>query len=531
MTAEASGTRAEERGRRTDVLVAVAAGVGAVAGSYAVAGATPAFVGAPVASLVVAATPGVVVTFSILVLGTLGEQVAFGIGLATTVALFAVAAAVGRLVGDRLGAGAGTSVAAAGLLAASVGAALTGDLPSSLAAGVGTALVPAVATLVAGTDVAADPGRRRLLGSLAAAVGIGVVSYALGRGRASEPTRALDDVAESTPDPAAAGGTSTGVDEDESSMATESTPEPTATPAPAARQQLLADATENSLAVDGLEPLVSTRFYEIDVNKINPRPAVEEWTLTVTGAVDEERTYSYEELTGMPSEDRFVTLRCVGDPLDGRQLDNALWTGVPMADLLDASGAYGEYVMLRAADDFYEEMPVDALRPGLLAYGMNDEVLPRAHGFPARALVPGHWGEVNVKWLTEIDVLEEEATGYWEKRGWHGTGPVNTVAKLSTKGVREDDTAYVAGHAYAGTRGIDRVEVSIDGGSTWQAATLSEPLPGDDVWRQWRYGFQPEGSHEVVVRAIDGTGTLQPRERSDAFPSGATGWVRTTFEP
>jgi DMSO/TMAO reductase YedYZ molybdopterin-dependent catalytic subunit len=187
--------------------------------------------------------------------------------------------------------------------------------------------------------------------------------------------------------------------------------------------------------------------------------------------------------------------------------------------------------MLRAEDGYYEEFPLAALEPGLLAFGMNGRTLPSEHGAPVRALVPGHWGEVNVKWLTEIDVLEEEATGYWEKRGWHGTGPVNTVAKLSTKGVRQDDTAYVAGHAYAGTRGIDRVEVSIDGGSTWQAATLSEPLPGDDVWRQWRYGFQPEGSHEVVVRAIDGTGTLQPRERSDAFPSGATGWVRTTFEP
>jgi DMSO/TMAO reductase YedYZ molybdopterin-dependent catalytic subunit len=159
---------------------------------------------------------------------------------------------------------------------------------------------------------------------------------------------------------------------------------------------------------------------------------------------------------------------------------------------------------------------------------MNGQSLPQSHGHPVRVLVPGHWGETNVKWLSEIELLDEEMDGYWEQRGWHGTGPVNTVAKLWSTTVLENGNTELAGHAYAGTRGIDRVEVSVDGGDTWTDAELSEPLPGDDVWRQWRHEFEPEGTHDVVVRAVDGEGTLQTEERSDSFPRGATGWVTET---
>jgi DMSO/TMAO reductase YedYZ molybdopterin-dependent catalytic subunit len=221
-----------------------------------------------------------------------------------------------------------------------------------------------------------------------------------------------------------------------------------------------------------------------------------------------------------------VTLRCVGERLNGRKMDTALWTVVPMTDLLDRAGV-GENccVMLRAADDYYEEFPVAALRDGVLAYRMNGESLPRKHGAPVRALIPGHWGEINVKWLTEIEILDEPAEGYWEERGWHGTGPVNTVAKLHAVN-RQNGVIEVAGHAYAGTRGVSAVEVSTDGGDTWAEATLSERLPGDDVWRQWAYEYESPGTgHEVVVRAREADGTLQPSDRTDAFPSGPTGWV------
>ncbi len=99
----------------------------------------------------------------------------------------------------------------------------------------------------------------------------------------------------------------------------------------------------------------------------------------------------------------------------------------------------------------------------------------------------------------------------------------------------------VAGHAYAGTRGIERVEVSTDGGESWSEATLSERLPAGtdvdgeyalDAWRQWTHTYDAPGEeHTVVVRAVDGTGTLQPREEESPYPSGAAGWVSRTLSP
>jgi hypothetical protein len=228
-------------------------------------------------------------------------------------------------------------------------------------------------------------------------------------------------------------------------------------------------------------------------------------------------------------------------------MDNALWTGVAVADLLDEASPTDDAccVMLRAEDDYFEEFPLSALEDGLLAHGMNGRPLPTAHGSPVRALIPGHWGEINVKWLTEIEVLEEEQTGYWEQRGWHGTGPVNTVAKIHGVRTRES-TVTVGGHAYAGTRGFSGVEVSTDGGDTWTEATLSDPLPGrvavdadpdddavgageaEDAWRMWRHEYEADGNHEVVARAIEADGTVQPSDRQKPYPRGATGWVSKT---
>jgi DMSO/TMAO reductase YedYZ molybdopterin-dependent catalytic subunit len=296
---------------------------------------------------------------------------------------------------------------------------------------------------------------------------------------------------------------------------------------------LIQEAEEKSLDISGTIPgLVSSfeEFYNVDIAEFDPDLSPDDWSMTITGEVGNDVTISFDELTDMPTERRFVTLRCVGEDLNGQKLDTAVWTGTPIAPLLEEADPDGECgcVMLRAADDYFVQFPIEALEDGFLAWGMNGRSLPKAHGHPVRVLVPGHWGETNVKWLSEIELLDEEMDGYWEQRGWHGTGPVNTVAKLWSDTTLENGNIEVAGHAYAGTRGIERVEVSTDAGDTWQDAELSEPLPGDDVWRQWRHEFEPDGTHEVVVRAIDGEGTLQPEDRSESFPSGATGWVRKT---
>ena len=314
--------------------------------------------------------------------------------------------------------------------------------------------------------------------------------------------------------------------------------------------RLLETATERSLATASLDGLVSRDFYEVDINPSNPRVEQADWSLRVTGAVEEPTELTFDDLTELPMEHRFVSLRCVGDSLNGRKLDTALWTGVPIGQVLDRAGIEPEAccVLFRAADDYYQEFPAEALTDGLLAVRMNGRPLPTAHGAPVRALIPGHWGEINVKWLTEIELLTEPQQGYWEKRGWHGTGPVNTVAKLHE--VRTDDgQVTLGGYAYAGTRGISAVEISTDGGETWNEAELSDPLPSavpadadpddpavtsgtaQDGWRQYRYEYTAAESHEVVVRAREADGTLQPNTETSPFPRGASGWVSQQVDP
>ena len=483
-----------------------AAGVAGVVGSYAVAGFTPEFVAAPIDRLLATTMPGAVVTFAIQTFGSLGQRLNFLLALVLAAALLGSAAAIAIEIGWRVDRPV-IAVGLAGLLAWLVVWSLTGSPASALAAAAGVAVVVAAGAVgIPDGERGFSMARRRTLAALAGVAGFSALAVAASD-RQSRPSPAGEPAGDGD-------GRALFSDQEREQI-----------------DGLLVEGREKSLDVAGIEPLVSEQFYEVDISSVNPTLGAGEWELRIHGAVDSERTITYDDLLGMEREHRFVTLRCVGESLNGQKMDNALWTGVPVAELLDFEELAGCCVMFRAADDFYEEFPIEALRGAFLAFGMNGEPLPRGHGYPVRALVPGHWGEINVKWLTEIEILETEIDGYWEKRGWHGTGPVNTVAKIHAVN-HLDGTIQVGGHAYAGTRGIERVEVSTDGGQTWQDATLNDPLPGEDVWRQWRFEYDsPNGRHEVVARATDGEGNLQAREESRSFPSGPTGWVSRSVRP
>ncbi|MFC7228201.1 molybdopterin-dependent oxidoreductase [Salinirubellus salinus] len=482
-------------------LLALLAGVAGVAGSYAAAGFTPAFAVAPIESAVARVTPGALVTFAITVLGSLGQQLALLGAVALTAVLFAALSLAGLVTGRNVAATldrpAVSLVGAllAGLAVWTASALLTGSLVESLGAGLGVAVLLTVAEAARLVDpTATDAERRSVLTGLAGAVGVVGLGFLLGR--RVDANRSPGEVAV-TGEPA----------------------------------RLLADAEAKSLDVQGIEPLVSRRFYQVDINSVDPTVAPEEWSLRVTGAVDEERTFDYADVTARESHEEFVTLRCVGEKLNGTKMDNALWTVTDIMPFVEEAGLPDGpcCVMLRAADGFYEEFPLEALRDGLLAYRMNGRPLPRGHGAPVRALIPGHWGEINVKWLTEIEILEQEVDGYWEERGWHGTGPVKPVAKLHAVNTLADGRTEVAGHAYAGLAGVSRVEVSVDGGATWTDADLSERLPGTDVWRQWVHRYESPGrEHEVVVRMYDDEGRMQGEEPTGPYPDGPAGWVRQT---
>ncbi|ELZ27100.1 sulfite oxidase-like oxidoreductase [Halogeometricum pallidum JCM 14848] len=523
------------------LLVALFAGIAAVAGSYAAAGFTPAFVVAPVEAFLTRTVPDAVLRFAITTLGTFagiehfGQLLNLAMALGFAAALLAAAALAALVVGRRLDS-ALASVGLTGLFAWGLTASLTGAPALSLGAGLGGALVVAGAELASASTGVPSGGadaarRRRLLGGVGTAVGVGAVGFLLGRSSSSAGADAGSgpsaDVDGGASDDGSGGADAADADAGDADAFGD--PEVTA--------RYLEEAENRALDVEGLEGLVSGNFYTVDIGNVDPKVSADEWSLSVTGAVEHELSLTYADLRAMGAEQRFVTLRCVSDKVNAKLMDTDLWTGVAVSKILERANPQANYVMLRAADDYFVGFPLDALETGFLAYGKGGEALPRAHGHPVRALIPGHWGEVNTKWITEIEVLENAEKGFWEKRGWHGTGPVNTVAKLHATN-RHDGEIQVAGHAYAGVRGIDRVEVSTDGGETWTDATLSEPLPAgtdedgdaaEDAWRQWEHTYDDPGTkHTVVVRAVDGTGTLQPREEDGPYPSGATGWVSKT---
>ena len=498
--------------KHQEALLAATTGAAAVAGSYLVAGWSPSFVVRPVDQAIVNATPGAIVTFMIETAGDAGHLVHVAMAFATVVGLFGAIALAGfRLSArtDRSAVGAAVVGVGSWLLAA----ALTGDPTQGLAA----ALPATAVVIVAGSPPSssgsradtAPPGdslgtvdavRRRTLGAVAGAFAFAVAAI-VGRRSLAEDDVPLADA------PRSEGAT--------------------------ARLEAV-ESTSLAVESDGLLGMVSpiSEFYNVDIAEFDPEVTASEWSLTFTGEVGTERTVTFDELIDRPVEHRAVTLRCVGERLNGRKLDNAVWTGTPIRPLLESVDPEGDCncAMLRGEDGYYVQFPTDVLAEGFLAWGMNGKELPTGHGHPVRVLIPGHWGETNVKWLSEIELLNVEEDGYWEERGWEGTGEVNTVAKLWDEGITtlEDGRIELAGHAYAGTRGIARVEVSTDGGDSWTDAALSDPLPDADVWRQWRHVFDPDGAHEVVVRAVDGEGTRQTRTPSAPSPTGSSGWVRRT---
>ena len=483
---------------RRELVIAVLGGVTAVVGSYVAAGYTPAFVIAPIDAQIVAWTPGVIVTYMIENVGEEAHLLHVSLAIITAVGAFGALSFAGRRLGRRVEdpfVGGVVTGVSTWLLAT----ALTGELLYALGPAVSIMVLTIALSLEQPTGEY-EPSRRRTLvslGAVAAFLGTGILGNRFFRGAP-------------LPDAPNSEGSAERLEE--------------------LRQQSL------DTAASDLPGLVSSieGFYNVDIAELDPELPAEEWSLTLTGEIESERTLTYDELIERDVENRAVSLRCVGEQLNGRKLDTAVWTGTPIRPLIESVDPEGECgcAMLRAEDGYYVQFPIDVLADGFLVWGMNGKQLPTAHGYPVRVLIPGHWGETNVKWLTEIELLEREAEGYWEERGWQGTGPVKTVAKLWDEGITElgDGRVELTGHAYAGTRGIDSVEVSVDGGETWNEADLSESLPDEDVWRQWRYTFESSGTHEAVVRAVDGEGTQQRRAESDPAPTGASGWVSKTIE-
>ena len=292
--------------------------------------------------------------------------------------------------------------------------------------------------------------------------------------------------------------------------------------------------------VRGISPYITPvtptdEFYRIDTAVSPPHVNPANWRLRFTGMVDRPYELTFDDILAMDLSDHVITLSCVSNPVGGRLVGNAVWTGVPLAALLERAGAqsWANQVVGRSVDDFTAGFPIGAVHDGrnaILAIGMNGDVLPISHGFPARLVVAGLYGYVSaVKWLDEIHLTTWDGfDGYWVPRGWSKRGPIKTQSRIDTPKknarLRVGETTSVAGIAWAPTRGIERVETQI-GGEDWTPCRLGQAL-GDESWVQWHREWTPDrsGTHRIKVRATDGTGTTQGGFSVSPRPNGAEGW-------
>ena len=288
--------------------------------------------------------------------------------------------------------------------------------------------------------------------------------------------------------------------------------------------------------VPGVMPAEVTpneEFYEVSKNIVNPKVEVTGWTLEVEGEVGDPYVIDYEELQELPWIEEYVTLTCISNLIGGGLISNALWRGVPLKVILKRAQLpeSTERLAFHAADGYVDSIPMDyAMRDNVIvAYMMNGVPLPDGHGFPARLIVPGLYGMENVKWLTRISPVPADFRGYWQVRGWDGTAVINTMSRVDVPPRSADllleEEAFLGGVAFAGDRGVQRVEVSTDEGETWRDAEMSDPL-SKYTWVLWTTTWTPlsTGRFSVVVRATDDRGDTQTSIVRGNVPSGATGY-------
>jgi len=320
-------------------------------------------------------------------------------------------------------------------------------------------------------------------------------------------------------------------------------------------EELQLAARNHGMPLEALRyPITPVGLHYLLIHYDVPDVDAGEWSLTVRG--ERELSLGLAELKERPRAELTVTMECAGNGrarLDPRPVSQpwlleavgtARWAGTPLRPLLDEAGV-GEgavEVLFTGLDRGIEGgieqryqrslLLEDAFREEvLLAYEMNGGPLPPQHGFPVRLLVPGWYGMTSVKWLAEIDLLEEPFEGYQQSQGYRlrqtedeeGT-PVQRIVPRSLfvpPGIPEFFTRertvtageqVVEGRAWSGLAPISSVEVSTDGGESWAPAEL-DFQEERWAWRGWRFRWHAEpGSYVLCSRARDEAGNEQPVE-------------------
>ena len=317
------------------------------------------------------------------------------------------------------------------------------------------------------------------------------------------------------------------------------------------------------------------RFYVRNHFSEVPELDIASWRLKVDGVVNHPLDLSFNDILALPGRETVITLECAGNsrsyltpPAEGLgfghgAVSTARWKGVSLATVLEKAGVKDTAmeVVFRGADTGTEEedgavfatdlpysrsLPLaTALHPDtLLAYEMNGEPLTTDHGFPLRLVVPSWYGMASVKWLTHIQIADEPYEGFFQKlryvfinEGVESNPERKPVTTLKVKSlitnprhgeVIQRGPFTIGGFAWSGDGDLSKVEVSTDGGRSWQDASLvGEPNP--NFWRQWElpWNASEPGHFIFMARATDSEGNCQPRSAPWNFRGYANNSIHT----
>ena len=258
--------------------------------------------------------------------------------------------------------------------------------------------------------------------------------------------------------------------------------------------------------------------YRVDVDTRAPALNRQRWRLRVSGLVTQPINFSLDELRRMEPLHQFVTLSCISNPPGGDLISTTRWTGVSLQRLLARLRVprSATHLKITAADGFFEVVTVDEVMADpriMLTYAWDGVPLPIEHGRPLRLFLPDRYGMKQPKWIVGIELIDHWEAGYWVSRGWDPVGRVKATSAVDVVEVSRSAgprVVSVGGVAYAGARGISRVEVSIDL-VEWKDAQLRPPMSAT-AWVVWRAEFPAPataGEHAVAVRCYESDGTPQ----------------------
>ena len=301
-------------------------------------------------------------------------------------------------------------------------------------------------------------------------------------------------------------------------------------------------------------------FFVRNNSPVVPRIDQKLWQLKIEGTgVSRPRTFSYNDILSMPSVSVIRSIECAGNGRDFFEISHgkkiagtpwnlggigvAEWTGVPLREILDRCGLKrtARDVMPEGLDEKRVSRPMPVLKAladdTLVVYAMNGQPLMPDHGFPVRILVPGWVGIGNVKWLGRIEVSETALYTEYNTKKYIMIGPdykpnppalgpalttqkVKSAFELPWDGETSGGQRLLRGRSWSGEGRITKVDVSLDGGKTWQHTRLREPNIAQ-AWVRWDLDWDATpGSYKLQARATDNKGNTQP----DRIPFNEEGY-------